>query len=316
MECLFLNRTEKMTNDRNIRGHAAIFAANALLGLNASISKTVLSELSPLTLTTIRMVATALVFWLFSLCIPREHVNHQDMLKLFFAALLGVVLNQGLFTFGLAYTTAIDASIITTATPIITMIIAAIYLKEPITNLKVFGVFVGAIGVLVLMIGCQPSWRHTGNILGISLCLLAQFAFAFYLVLYKDLVSKYSSITLCKWLFIYASVCFIPFSYADLATIDFTTFTDSLWLRLGYIVIGSTFLAYVSLMSSQRELRPTIVSMYNYIQPIMVTVLMLIMGIDELNWQKAIAIVLIFAGVFYVTLSKSRNDFEQMGKEL
>jgi len=305
-----------MANDKNIRGHAAIFAANALWGLNISISRTVLSDLSALTLTTFRMVGAAIVFWLLSLFLPKEHVKHQDMLKLFFAALLGVVLNQGLFTFGLSYTTAADASIVATATPILTMIIAAIYLKEPVTNMKVMGIFIGAMGALILIMSCQPSVRHPGNMLGDVLCLIAQISFAFYLTIFKDLIAKYSPITISKWLFIYASICFIPFSYADIATIDFTTFSLSLWLRIGYIVIGSTFLAYICLMSSQRILRPTIVSMYNYIQPIMVAILTILMGIDGFGWQKIIAIVLVFLGIFCVTLSKSRNDFEQTGREL
>lgn len=305
-----------MPNDKNIRGHAAILAANALWGLNASIGKTILGELSALTVTTFRMVAAALVFWLFSLALPKEHVHHQDMLKLFFAALLGVVLNQGLFLFGLSSTTALDASIVMTATPILTMIVAAVYLKEPITSMKVMGVFVGAIGVFVLMLNCQTTGRHPGNLVGDVLCFVSQLSFAFYLVLFKDLIAKYSPITICKWLFIYASVCFIPFSYADIVSLDFSSFSIALWLRLGYVVVGSTFLTYICLMSSQRTLRPTIISMYNYIQPVVVALVMVLMGIDDLNWMKAVAIVLIIVGVFYVTLSRSRNDFEQAGEKL
>jgi drug/metabolite transporter (DMT)-like permease len=305
-----------MSDDRNLRAHGAIFAANALWGLNASICKSVLGELSTLTVTTFRMVGAALVFWLFSLFLPKEHVDHRDMLRLFFAALLGVVLNQGFFTFGLDNTTALDAAIVTTATPIITMIIAAIYLKEPITSMKVMGIFVAAIGVLVLITSGSSTLRHPGSVMGDLFCLAAQFSFAFYLVLFKDLITKYSPITISKWLFIYAAMCFIPFSYADIVSIDFSTFSPSLWLRLGYVVIGSTFLAYICLMSSQRKLRPTIVSMYNYIQPIMVAILMMFMGIDDFSWPKIVAILLIFAGVFYVTLSKSRDDFEQEGLKL
>lgn len=305
-----------MTNDKNIRGHAAIFAANALWGLNVSITKMALGELSALTISTLRMVCAAITFWFLSLFLPKEHVPHQDMLKLFFAALLGVVLNQGLFTFGLSYTTMIDASIVTTATPILTMIIAALYLKEPITSKKVMGVFFGAIGVLILIISCQPVGRHPGNAVGDILCIIAQLSFAFYLTMFKDLIAKYSPITIGKWLFVYASVCFIPFSYADMSTIDFTTFTPSLWLRIGYIIIGSTFLAYICLMSSQRILRPTIVGMYNYVQPLMVAIVLAIMGLDTLGWQKIIAILFVLIGVFYVTLSKSRQDFEESGKDL
>lgn len=305
-----------MIDDKNIRGHMAIFVANILWGLNISISKTVLSELSALTVTTLRMVGAALAFWIFSLFLPKEHVEHQDMLKLFFAALLGVVLNQGMFMFGLSHTTSADASIVATATPIITMIVAAIYLKEPITNVKVIGVFIGAIGALILIISCQPIDRHPGNMLGGILCVIAQISFAFYLTVYRNLISKYSPITIAKWLFIYASICFIPFSYADVAAIDFNSFSASLWLRLCYVIVGGTFLAYICLMSSQRFLRPTIVGMYNYIQPLMVVLLAIIIGIDSFDWEKLIAIVLVLGGVFCVTSSKSKEDLDRLGKDL
>jgi drug/metabolite transporter (DMT)-like permease len=305
-----------MTKDKNVKGYAAIFAANALWGLNAPISKVVLDELPAITITTFRMVGAAIMFWLISMFLPKEHVNHRDMLKLFFASLLGVVLNQGLFMFGLSYTSPVDASIVTTLAPIIAMIVAAIYLKEPITSMKVMGVFIGALGAFILILSCKSTGRHSGNLLGDMLCLTAQISFALYLTFYKDLISKYSPITIGKWLFIYASICFIPLSYGDIVIIDFTTVSFSLWLRIGYIIIGGTFLSYICLMSSQSFLRPTLVSMYNYIQPVVASIVMILIGADVFGWQKTLAFGLAILGVFCVTLSKSRDDFEQAGKEL
>lgn len=95
-------------------------------------------------------------FWLLSLFCKREQVDHRDMLKIFFAALFALVFNQGVYIFGLSMTSPIDASIVTTTLPIVTMIVAAIYLKEPVTNKKVLGIFVGAMGAFILIIAARP----------------------------------------------------------------------------------------------------------------------------------------------------------------
>ena len=94
------------------KGHLAMLGANILWGLMSPVSKAVLiaGPISALSLTTFRMVGAAVIFWLASLFTKKEHVNHQDLMKLFFAALLGIVLNQGSFIFGVSLTSPINAS--------------------------------------------------------------------------------------------------------------------------------------------------------------------------------------------------------------
>lgn len=147
------------------KGHLAMLGANILWGLMSPVSKAVLmaGPVSALSLTTFRMVGAAVVFWLASFFTKKEHVNHQDLAKLFFAALLGIVLNQGSFIFGVSLTSPINASIVTTTTPIITMIIAAFYLKEPVTGKKVIGIFVGAAGALLLILSSQSAAAGSGK---------------------------------------------------------------------------------------------------------------------------------------------------------
>lgn len=300
-----------MTNDKNIWGHAAMFTANLMWGLNAPIGKAVLAEFTPMSVTTFRMVGAAVAFWALSFFCKKENVENKDLLKLFFAALFGVVFNQGAFIFGLSLTSPIDASIVTTTSPIVTMIVAAIYLKEPITNKKVLGIFIGALGALTLILSGQAAASgHPGSMLGDLFCMIAQFSFAIYLTVFKDLITKYSAVTISKWLFIYASMCFIPFSYHDVAAIDFTSIPFDMILKIGYVVFFATFLAYILTTSSQRVLRPTLVSMYNYVQPIVASFVAVAIGMDTFGWQKAIAIVLVFLGVFIVTQSKSKAQLE------
>ena len=186
--------------NKNIQGHLFALAANILWGLMAPIGKSALVEFSALSVTTFRMVGAAACFWLLSLFCKREQVDHRDMLKIFFAALFALVFNQGVYIFGLSMTSPIDASIVTTMLPIVTMIVAAIYLKEPVTDKKVLGIFVGAMGAFILIMSSQTTGAGNGSLIGDLLCLLAQISFSIYLTVFKGLSQKYSPITLNKWM--------------------------------------------------------------------------------------------------------------------
>ena len=302
--------------NKNVLGQIFALTANILWGLMAPIGKSALMEFSALSVTTFRMVGAAACFWLLSAFCKYEHVDHRDMLKIFFASLFALVFNQGVYIFGLSMTSPIDASIVTTTLPIVTMIIAAIYLKEPITNLKVLGIFVGAMGALTLILSSQTAGSGNGSIIGDLLCLVAQISFSIYLTVFKGLSQKYSPITLNKWMFIYASMCYIPFSYQDVAGIQWAEVSTPAYVQIGYVVIGGSFLAYIFIMTAQRLLRPTVVSMYNYMQPIVASIAAIIMGLGVFGWEKGIAIALVFLGVYIVTKSKSKADFEKEGKEV
>lgn len=305
-----------MDNHKNVQGHLFALTANIMWGLMAPIGKSALQEFSAISVTTFRMIGAAAAFWLLSLFCKEEHVNHRDMLKIFFASLFALVFNQGVYIFGLSLTSPVDASIVTTTLPIVTMIVAAIYLKEPITNKKVLGIFVGAMGALILIISSQATDNGGGNIIGDLLCLLAQISFSIYLTVFKGLSQRYSAIAINKWMFVYASICYIPFSYHDISTIQWNTISTISIIEVLYVVIGGSFIAYLCIMSAQKILRPTVVSMYNYMQPIVATIAAIIMGVGSFGWQKGIAIALVFLGVYIVTQSKSRADFEKAGKEI
>lgn len=302
--------------NKNIQGHLAALTANILWGLMAPVGKSALAEFSALSVTTFRMVGAAACFWLLSLFCKREQVDYRDMLKIFFASLFALVFNQGVYIFGLSMTSPIDASIVTTTLPIVTMIVAALYLKEPVTNKKVLGIFVGAMGALILIMSSGHAGSGGGSIAGDLLCLTAQISFSVYLTVFKGLSQKYSPVTMNKWMFVYASMCYIPFSYHDIASIQWEGISAAALAQVGYVVVGGSFLAYICIMTAQRLLRPTVVSMYNYMQPIVASAVTVIIGMAAFNLEKGIAIALVFLGVYIVTQSKSRKDFEQEGKEV
>ena len=287
-----------------------MIGAETMWGLMAPIGKFILSGavITPLLMTDFRMIGAACLFWIASLFTQPEHVNHKDM--------FGIVFNQGTYIFGLGMTSPINASIVTTSLPILTMVIAAIYLREPITGKKLLGVFMGAVGALLLILSGQPmSGGQSGSIGGDLLCLFAQFCFSLYLVFFKGLIGKYSPITLMKWMFTYASICLIPFSYTEIVQLDWSLLDYKVIAGLVMVVFCATFISYLLIPIGQKNLRPTVTSMYNYLQPIVASILAVAWGMDSFNALKIVAVILVFSGVFFVTQSKSRAQLEAYKKQ-
>jgi len=289
----------------------AVFAANLIFGLNAPISRTLMPEiLSPYSLTFFRLSGGLLIFWVVSLFCKKEHVPLKDILMLFFASFFALTLNQLPFFIGLSMTSPIDASIVVTMLPIVTMLLAAIIIREPITLLKATGVIVGASGALILVFYSHTLHVGKSNFWGNIIVFGGVASFAVYLTVFKDLISRYSPVTVMKWMFLFGTIVCFPFCYKPLVQTDFSLLTSGTWWRIGYMVLFATFLGYLLIPIGQKVLRPTTLSMYNYLQPVVASFLAVAIGIDTFGIEKAISGVLVFAGVYIVTQSKSRVDIE------
>lgn len=307
----------------SLKGHLSMLGANCMWGLMSPISKFVMMAgvVSPLVVTDMRITGAMILFWVASFFQKPEHVGHKDLARLFGAALLGIVLNQGCFIFGVSLSSPGDASIITTSMPLWAMLLAAFILKEPITGKKVLGIAAGACGALMLIMGSGSHVKNMASaggdyaIWGDLLVLSAQFCYALYIVVYKDFVNKYSLITIMKWMFTYAFICVIPFSAGDLMQTVWSHLSWTEIMGLTYIVVCATFLSYMFIVVGQKILRSTVAGMYNYVQPLVACIVAVIWGMDTFNWIKAVAIVLIFSGVYLVTASRSRQEVEHYEAE-
>ncbi|MDE6779546.1 MAG: DMT family transporter, partial [Alistipes sp.] len=279
-----------MSNDK-LKGHGALWLANIIWGLNAPIAKTVLDEVSAFAMTSYRMVGACLLFWAASLCMKPERVEPRDLVRIFFASLFGIQLNQMLFLWGLSMTSPIDTSIIATVVPILTMVFATVYLREPITWMKASGVFLGAAGAVILVIVSHDGAAsgRTSSIMGDVLCILSAVSYATYLTAFRNVVVKYHPVTSMKWMFLFAAVCSLAIYNRPLAEVDYAALPGRVYAGIAYVVVGSTFMSYLLVPVGQRYLRPTLVSMYNYLQPIVAVIFTVVIGIDTFGVTKAAA---------------------------
>lgn len=287
--------------------------ACSIWGLMAPLAKHAMTHGIPgLEMVTFRIVGGAACFWIASLFLPKNHVQPRHLLMLFFASLLSIVINQCSYTIGLSLTSPVNASIMTTTMPIITLILAAIVLREPITGKKVTGVIMGCTGAFVLIMASQSLKSGFGtDHLGTTLCFVAQCSFALYLTLFKHLIQRYSIVTCMKWMLTFAALVVTPFSATRMVELPWRSIGPRIWAETAFIVVFSTFVAYLLMMRGQKTLRPTVVAMYNYVQPIVATLVSVALGLATFGWWQAAAVVLVFGGVWLVTQSKSRKDLKR-----
>lgn len=299
-----------MKQNKKTVGHIALLFVNIFFGINLSVSKELLDgTLSPLNMNFLRFLFGAVAFWMLSI-LKHEKVSNKDMLLLFAGSMLGLLGNQIFFVQGLSRTSIIDASIISTTVPIITMILSAMVLKEPLTWVKALGVFTGASGAVFLVISSHGGSNPSGNITGDLLCFMSALSFSAFLVVTKNVTQRYSSVTVMKWMFLFACILILPFSADELKAVHWESFDRNKWFSLGFLLIFATVIPYLLIPVGQKLLRPTTQAMYNYVQPIVAMIVVVIAGQNTLTAPKVIAAVMVFLGVYIVTRSKSRADVE------
>jgi drug/metabolite transporter (DMT)-like permease len=293
-------------------GHLAMLIAAMLWGGMSPLAKDIMmtGNVSPIALSSVRVLGGALIFGLACL-LPRhitgnESIRKEDRWKIVVAGLVMVAINQGLYIIGVGYTTPVDAAVMTTLTPVITLILSAIFIAMPLSWMKVMGVVFGLSGALLLTYAGAQSDVEPGDspVLGNMLCLAAQFCAASYFVFFRKLITRYSSFALMSRMFFVSAICYVPFTTPWLLDVDWTAVTAVTWSELAYIIVGATFVSYMLVPLAQKRLKPTTVSMYSYMQPVTAAALAAVMGVATFGIDKALATVLIFGGVAMVACSR------------
>ena len=293
--------------------HLCMLCAGTCWGLMAPIGKdAMLNGIDGIDLVSFRVLGRALLFWLTSLFTKKEHVPVKDILLLGCAGLFALVFNQCSYTIGLNLTSPSNSSIMTTSMPIFAMVLSFFILKEPITWQKAGGVLLGCAGaVIIITTSATAGNAKVGNIWGDLLCMSAQLSFALYLSLFKPLVQKYSLFTVNKWMFTWATLIIWPFTLGHVSSIDFVYVPMSTWWETGFVVFFGTYISYICMMVGQQTLRPTVVSVYNYMQPLVSVSVSVAAGLAVFKTSQALAAILVFSGVWFVVKSKSKHDMSK-----
>lgn len=303
----------KLLSNQKYEGHLALLVANVSWGLMAPFLKDLLNGgiITPMALSGYRIIGGALLFWLIGMFVKPDKnacnsIERRDIVPLIIASLLVIGLNQVLIIVGMSLTSPVDASVVCSLTPIFTLIFGAILMGIAFTWSKALGVTIGLAGALIFVFTGQADAETcvTNPVLGDVACLMAQVFGALYLVCFTKLISKYSLITLMKWMFLISGIAVLPFSLPDMLAVDWSQVILMEYIDLIFIILFGTCLAYMLIPVAQRRVEPTIIAMYNYLQPVVAVVFSVIAGLATFSIANAIATAMVFVGVWIVNRAK------------
>ena len=292
-------------NKRNLALIAA-FLATSIYGINHTIAK----EVMPIYIGSsgfimLRLLGATSIFWFISLFAPKEKIERGDFLKIIFASILGMCTNMLAFFRGLELSTPINSGVIITLSPVLVLILSYFFLREKITIKKILGILIGFSGAVFLILNSSKTGINAPNIpLGNSFFLLNASAYAGYLIIVKPLTSKYNIFTLMKWLFLIGLILSAPITFNQFIEVKWTELPWFAIWRMGYVVIGTTFLTYLFNIYALKKLSPTTVGSFIYLQPIITIMFALITANDTLDTTKILSCILVFIGVYLVSFKK------------
>lgn len=298
-------------NANKLKGHAAVLTANVIFGLNIPVTKFLLSGwMSPLGYMLSRTAVATLCFWAASLFAEKEKVSVRDLLLIALGGFMGFIVSQYLTAVSLQYTTPVHFSLIVALSPVVVMLLAALFLREPISRQKVAGVALGIAGALLLVVRSMGTGSGENDLAGMLLAVLSITGYGVYLIVMRNIAQKYTVITQMKWLFLFTALMMLPFGARDFGSqaVFSATSTGQAIAGLAFVIIFPTMLGYVLTPYGLKHLRATTVSIYMNLQPIVASVVAIFVGQDTFSWDKPIAAALVIAGAYVVTTSRAKDD--------
>ncbi|WP_373059630.1 DMT family transporter [Zunongwangia sp. H14] len=295
--------------DSRILAIIAAFLASAIYGLNHTVAKGVMPVyIEPFGFIFLRVFGAAILFWAISIFGPREKIATSDWPRIFGCAIFGMVINMLFFFKGLSLSTPINSSVIVTLSPVMVLILASILIRERITLLKSAGIVVGLGGALVLVLFSNATKENAPNIpLGNILFIVNAFSYGLYLILVRPLTSKYHPFTIMKWLFLIAVIINFPITIGEFTAVEWGSLPfEAVW-KMAFVVLGTTFSTYLLNIYALKQLSASTISAFIYLQPLIAIIYAVATGADRLTPVKVIAALLVFAGVYMVTIKKTKT---------
>jgi len=295
--------------NRILLAHIALFFVNLIYALNYTIAKDVMPDyINPSGFILLRVTGGVTLFFIAYVFFIRESVEKKDLIRLALCGLFGVAINQLFFFEGLNLTTPINAAIIMTVNPILVIIISALLIGERITMRKIFGIFFGIVGASTLILNSGDISFDNNFFLGNILVFINATSYAIYLVLVKTLMTKYNPLTVMFFVFTFGLLFVVPFGYRDLLSIDIVTFTNDIYLKVAFVVICTTFLAYLFNAFALKSLNPSVVSIYVYLQPVLASIIAISFSSDSIDFTKVVSSIFIFIALFLVSMPTKKAN--------
>ena len=290
------------------QGLLAILGANTIFGLNIPVTKALMEQwMTPMGYTVTRMFFGAAIFWLIGNFVKDIKVAKKDFVIIILGGLMGFIGTQFLFSQALQYTTPVIFSLIMALTPVLVLLLSAFFLKEALTTTKIFGIVISVLGAsLIILLSGFNGEQVSNNTLGVLFAVLCAVSYAGYLVLTRKISIKYKPVTIAKWMFLVSALVAVPFSFSALKNqkIYSGNADISAYSFLIFALIFSTTIAFFLMPYALKRLEASAVSVFMNLQPVVASIVALIVGQDILTWDKPLAIIFVILGVYIVSSNR------------
>ncbi|WP_445736427.1 DMT family transporter [Mariniflexile sp.] len=291
------------------KAHLALFGANLIYSINHFVAKGIMpNKINPTPLGFFRVLGALILFGCVKFFI-KEKIEKKDVFRLALCGLLGASFNQLVFFHGLSLTSPIDTSIIMTSAPAVVFILSAILLKEKITNYKLLGLSIGAMGAISLIWYGHAS-QGTSSFIGNLLVFLNVCFFSLYQVVVKPLMAKYHFITIIFWVFLFGLLFLIPIGLKDVIyNTNYGSFTLNTYLIIGFVIVFTTFCTFLFNIYALKQVSPSVAGSYTYTQPALSFIIVIILSVffnnktyaDDISIIKIISCFLVIIGVYLIS---------------
>lgn len=290
------------------QGHLAVFSAYLIFGFNIITCKDLTSStyVSPIGIFLLRAAGAGSLFWILSLFVKHEHVPKRDLFRIFCASILGFFLAQLSFLMAIPLVMPMESALMSTLGPVVTMLVAAVAIHEPLTPKKILGVGISLAGIVYLIL-TSIGGEMGGSLLGFLLMTVNIVTFSAYLGIFRPLINRYSVVTFMKWIFLFAFIFAFPLGIGSIVSAPWSEIPGKWYAELAFLVVMATFVTYYLIPFGQKIIRPTLVSLYNYVQPIVAIGVSIAVGMDSLTLPKVLATAMVFGGVYIVSRSRAAS---------
>ena len=300
--------------EHHLAPHAALIAVQVLFGTWPIFGKLALRDISSFSLVGFRICGAAIIFTVLQRKFSELwRLPKRVLAWLLVTSLLGVVLNQMLFVKGISYTTVVNAALLTTTIPVVTLIISICLGHDRATLRNVLGIALAAAGVVYLVDPFRASFSSSNN-LGNALVVGSSFCYGAYIAASRNLITRYGALNVITWIFVISAFVSLPVSIYAWSTENWQTVSPGVWLSVIYIVLVPTVGAYYLNAWALSRIKPSVVAVYVYLQPLLAFGLgPLILG-EQLNSRIFVACALIFTGVAVVTIRSRSRAIEDVSE--
>ncbi len=260
------------------------------------IAKGITDEIAPHTVLFYRSAIAAFVYlvWFFINERKFKKIESKDYWTLILLAFLNIPLNQFLFFASIELTTPPKVALAYALTPAFVFIIAAIFLKERTTKLKLFGVILAIAGTFIVILEKGVDFNK-GYFIGDILALVASLSWAIYTVVGKNFSTKYGAIYSTGLSMIWGFFLYLPIYLVLPSKTSIYNFSAINWLQILYLGILTSGLAYALWYYALKKIEASKLSVYNNLQPIFTTLMTVIF------FQFDLTLTFIAGGIIIIT---------------